>query len=256
MADADFDLLRSAVREAGKLAFDLFAKNVKRWNKADGSVVTEADHAVDDLLKERLGASRPSYGWLSEETPDTAERLARPMLWIADPIDGTRSFANGGDDWCIAVALIRDGVPLLAALHRPVRDDFYEAKAGEGAYLNGRRLDIANTTPRGSASIIGHVPALKSMQRRMPLTIVQGGSVPLAMRFAHVASGEIDGALSPLPKHDWDLAAGALLVQEAQGKITCADGTPFRFNKERAQQAGYVAAGADLHRKLLEAMDS
>lgn len=255
MADADFDLLRCAVREAGVLAFSLFAKSVKRWNKADGSVVTEADHAVDDLLKNKLGAARPDYGWLSEETPDNEERLRHSSLWIADPIDGTRSFANGGDDWCVAVALIRDGTPVLAAIHRPVRDDFYEAKAGEGAFLNGKRLDISAQTPSRSASIVGHMPTLKTMQRTMPITTVPGGSVPLAMRLAFVASGDIDAALSPLPKHDWDLAAGALLVQEAGGKITGADGAPFRFNRREPRQTGYVAAGTALHRKILEAMN-
>jgi myo-inositol-1(or 4)-monophosphatase len=252
LADADFDLLRAAVREAGTLAVEFLKKKFRRWNKPDNSVVTEADLAVDALLKERLGAARPDYGWLSEETPDAAARLGRQTLWIADPIDGTRAFAEGTDEWCVAVALVRDGAPALAAVYRPLKEDFYEAAKGQGAFLNGVRLAVkpARATPR----IIGPVPALKSLAARLDLTPVPGGRVPLAMRLAFVAAGDIDGALSPTPKHDWDLAAGALLVSEAKGAITCADGTPFRFNHRTPQQAGYVAAEPVLHRKILEAM--
>ncbi|CAN5217185.1 3'(2'),5'-bisphosphate nucleotidase CysQ [soil metagenome] len=254
MADADFDLLRSAVREAGALAAGFLKTKFKRWKKPDNSVVTEADHAVDALLKERLGAARPEYGWLSEETPDAAARLSRRELWIADPIDGTRSFADGSDEWCVAAALIRDGAPVLSAVYRPLREDFYEAAAGQGAYLNGARLDLKDTSAGRSARIIGHAGTLKALAAAMPLTQVPGGNTPLSMRLAFVASGDIDAALSPLPKHDWDLAAGALLVTEANGSITTATGEAFRFNQRRAQQAGYVAADAALHRKILEVM--
>jgi len=113
---ADAELLHEAVREAGELARALFQQKIKRWTKSDGSPVTEADLAVDKILKARLHGARPDYGWLSEETPDGPERLGQRKVWIVDPIDGTRAFAHGGDEWCVAAALLVNGRPKTFAL--------------------------------------------------------------------------------------------------------------------------------------------
>ena len=120
----------------GELGKSLTRQNVKRWSKPDGSEVTEADLAIDALLKDRLQAARPSYGWLSEETPDGAARLAHDRIWIVDPIDGTRAFINSRDEWCVAAALIERGRPVVAAVYRPMVEEFYTAIAGRGAFLN------------------------------------------------------------------------------------------------------------------------
>ncbi|MBI3672150.1 MAG: hypothetical protein HY245_01740 [Rhizobiales bacterium] len=105
----DAELLFEVVREAGQLALTLLRQQVRRWSKSDGTPVTEADIRVDALLRSKLQARRPAYGWLSEETPDDRQRLACDRMWIADPIDGTRDFIAGGTNWCIAVALIAEG---------------------------------------------------------------------------------------------------------------------------------------------------
>ena len=88
--NADAQLLFDAVREAGALAMTMLRQNVRRWSKTDGSPVTEADMQVDALLRGRLQAARPGYGWLSEETPDDDRRLTCERLWIVDPIGGKR----------------------------------------------------------------------------------------------------------------------------------------------------------------------
>jgi myo-inositol-1(or 4)-monophosphatase len=114
----DADLLNAAVREAGGLAMTLFRGEPRQWRKQDGSIVTEADLAVDELLRARLTGARPDYGWLSEESPDDRARLGHDRVWIADPIDGTRAFAKGGDQWCVAAALLDKGRPSIAAVYR------------------------------------------------------------------------------------------------------------------------------------------
>src|SRR5689334_23035127 len=111
----------------------MFRKNVRRWTKPDGSPVTEADVAVDALLRQRLQTGQSGYGWLSEETVDNEDRLRCDKVWIADPIDGTRSFMKGGDKWCVAVALIVSARPVAAAIYQPVRNELFSAVAGEGA---------------------------------------------------------------------------------------------------------------------------
>ena len=103
---ADAELLFAAVREAGAMGLELSSQRVRNWQKPDGSTVTEADHAINDFLQQRLMGQRPDYGWLSEETPDTPKRLANEHLWVVDPIDGTNSFVNGTDGWCIGAALV------------------------------------------------------------------------------------------------------------------------------------------------------
>ena len=86
----DYTLLISAVRNAGTVATRYFGGNPKAWEKKGGTPVSDADIAVDDLLRKQLGDARPDYGWLSEETEDNQTRLARRRVWVVDPIDGTR----------------------------------------------------------------------------------------------------------------------------------------------------------------------
>lgn len=248
---ADAELLNDAVREAGALARSLFRK-VKSWTKSDGSPVTEADLAVDKLLKERLHGARPDYGWLSEETPDTAERLKHRQVWIADPIDGTRAFTHGADEWCVAVALLTDGRPTLAAIYRPMTGDFYAAETGKGARLNDRPLQMRKAAGLAGARILGNASALKQLQALAPVEAVPSGNIPLALRLALVAEGKLDAALSTTPKHDWDLAAGDLLVHEAGGIVTELSGKTFIYNRALTRQENYVASSSELQAELLE----
>ena len=249
---ADAELLHTAVREAGLLARSLFQQKIKGWTKSDGSPVTEADLAVDKMLKARLNDERPDYGWLSEETPDTPERLKRRQVWIVDPIDGTRAFAQGGDEWCIAVALLVDGRPHLAAIYRPMVEDFYAAEHGRGARLNGKKLQVGTASDLAGARVLGNASALKQLQEKAPVEAVPSGNTPLAMRLARVAEGQLDAALSTMPKHDWDLAAVDLLVHEAGGAVTGLNGKVFTYNRAETRQANYVATSQTLHATILE----
>src|SRR3954468_2521190 len=102
-------LLADTVREAGALALSLFRTELKNWIKGASSPVSEADIAVNELLEARLRQARPEYGWLSEESADDRTRLDRRLLWVVDPIDGTRNYIAGKDDWCVSVALVENG---------------------------------------------------------------------------------------------------------------------------------------------------
>ncbi len=249
---ADAELLHAAVREAGHLARSLFQQKIKRWTKSDGSPVTEADLAVDRILKTRLHDTRPDYGWLSEETPDDRLRLSQRQVWIVDPIDGTRAFAHGGDEWCVAAALLIDGRPALAAIYRPMTDEFYEARRGKGASLNGKPLHAGRSAGLTGARVLGNASAIRQLEARVAVEAIASGNTPLAMRLARVASGDLDAALSTTPKHDWDLAAGDLLVHEAGGTVTGLDGEGFTYNRAETRQVNYVATSQALHAALLE----
>src|SRR5882757_9774977 len=112
----DAVLLTDVVREAGALALSLFRTELRNWIKGKSSPVSEADIAVNDLLERRLRDATPDYGWLSEESVDDPARLGKRLVWIVDPIDGTRSYLAGLEDWCVSVALVEDGAPVLGAV--------------------------------------------------------------------------------------------------------------------------------------------
>ena len=112
----DAALLKDTVRDAGALAHSMFRTELKKWIKGASSPVSEADIAVNDLLEARLRGATPDYGWLSEESADDSARLSRRLTWIVDPIDGTRNYLGGHDDWCVSVALVEDASPVLAAV--------------------------------------------------------------------------------------------------------------------------------------------
>src|SRR6266436_8840062 len=115
----DAALLTDTVREAGALALSLFRTDLKNWTKGASSPVSEADIAVNDLLEARLRSATPEYGWLSEESADNEARLAKELVWIVDPIDGTRAYLAGRDDWCVSVALVQGTSPVLGAVFAP-----------------------------------------------------------------------------------------------------------------------------------------
>ena len=123
----DAALLADVVREAGALALSLFRTELKNWTKGASSPVSEADIAVNDLVEKRLREATPNYGWLSEESVDDDSRLGKELIWIVDPIDGTRGYLAGREDWCVSVALVEDASPVLAAVFAPVTDEFFFA---------------------------------------------------------------------------------------------------------------------------------
>jgi myo-inositol-1(or 4)-monophosphatase len=249
----DAELLCAALREAGDLGLDLMAKNVRNWSKSDGSVVTEADLAINDLLFERLQRPRPDYGWLSEETPDDDRRLSCERLWIVDPIDGTRSFVAGTDGWCIGVALIENGRPILSALYRPMLDELYFAAKGAGAWRNVDRMRPRDGASLVQAELLGTGRAVKMMGAEIIGKDVP--HIPLLLRLAFVASGQADIALSTGHKNDWDLAAGDLLMQESGAKLTTIDGHQMIYNRVQTWQNGMVAAGPLRHNAVMTRLE-
>jgi myo-inositol-1(or 4)-monophosphatase len=147
--DADLDLLTRAALEAGQLAMTFFRQSPQAWAKLGGSPVTEADMAVDTLLRTGLLAARPDYGWLSEETADDLSRRERQTIFVVDPIDGTRGFIEGDDRWCVSVAVVHEGRPVVGALYAPARQAIYTAVTGRGAWSGEARLAVSDRQAKG-----------------------------------------------------------------------------------------------------------
>jgi myo-inositol-1(or 4)-monophosphatase len=245
----DLQLLLTSLRQAGEIAMGFHGKSPKTWEKPDGTLVTEADYAVDTYLKTTITSARPGDGWLSEETPDTPARLDRKRLWIVDPVDGTRAFHDGTRFWGIGAALVEDGAPILSGIYCPVDDVMYHAVKNGGAFRNGVKL----TSPDS----LGHaiVPKLaKFAVETAGLPAQVSSSWPMLLRFALIAEGASPAAISIGNKQDWDLAAGVLLVTESGGKVTTQSGEPMRFNQREHSQPGLVASQLKWHGMLLTAL--
>jgi len=243
----DAALLRDTVREAGALAKSMFRTELKKWTKGASSPVSEADIAVNDLLEARLRGATPDYGWLSEESADDKARLSRRLTWVVDPIDGTRNYLGGHDEWCVSVALVEDAAPVLGAVFAPVTGEFFFAARGQGTTLNGQAV---RATP-GSALDFARVAGPKPMVERLNSA---GGDIKLhrrigslALRLCRVAHGGLDAAFAGGNSHDWDLAAADLIVQEADGRMSDLSGDPILYNRWEVAHGVLVAAGRDRH---------
>jgi myo-inositol-1(or 4)-monophosphatase len=244
--------LAAIVREAGALALQSFKSPVKSWTKAGDSPVCEADIALDALLRQRLDATAPPCAWLSEETEDDPARLAAERVWIVDPIDGTRAFLAGRDDWCVSVALAERGRPIVAAIYAPASDDLFVATAGGGATHNGRPIAATGGSALERARVAGPD---RRLARLAPFGIVAEPKVlALALRVTWVAQGRLDMALGGPNSNDWDLAAADLLVHEARGVLTTLAGETLVYNRPMPKHSALLAAGRARHRALIDLM--
>jgi myo-inositol-1(or 4)-monophosphatase len=250
IAVRDYDLALEAVREAGAIAIARFGKGVKAWRKADGTPVTEIDIEVDRLLRKRLTAGRPDYGWLSEESE--AALGDEDRFWLVDPIDGTSAFLSGSPSWCLSLALIENGLPVIGLIHAPAEKRTYSAIAGQGARLDGAPISVSGRKHLEGARLIANVSVLQAQRWQDPLPQVQRVSIAsLALRLAQVAEGAADAALALSYKHDWDLAAGDVIVREARGKISDLDGSALRYSRKHPLRRGFVAATPEVHAELI-----
>ena len=249
----DLDLLIVAARKAGDIAADFFKSAPKVWDKPAGQgPVTEADLAVDTMLRETLTAVRPSYGWLSEETDDTSDCLATTRQFIIDPIDGTRAFIDGSKDWAHSLAIVENGQVIAGVVYLPMKDQMFAAWHGKGATLNGETLHIGGTaTP---PTILTNTPTMDvtNWKNAQPPKVDRHFRSSLAYRMCLVAEGRFDGMITLRPSWEWDIAAGALILAEAGGTVTDKEGAPLRFNNPHPQVNGVIGAVPTFHQTLAD----
>ncbi|TMJ56408.1 MAG: 3'(2'),5'-bisphosphate nucleotidase CysQ [Alphaproteobacteria bacterium] len=258
MADADAEvltreaaLLEVAVRQAGELALSLFRTELKNWIKGASSPVSEADIAVNDLLERKLRSATPDYGWLSEESADDEARLGKPLAWIVDPIDGTRGYLAGREDWCVSAALVADASPVLAAVFAPASKEFFFAIRGQGATRNGVPIRATGGTDMDFSRMAGPKPLVERLSPSGEGITLHPRIGSLALRLCRVAQGNLDAAFAGGQSRDWDLAAANLIVHEANGRMTALSGDTILYNRREVAHGVLVAAGRDRHASIV-----
>ena len=247
---ADLDLLIAAAHDAAAVARRHAGGDLETVEKPDGAgPVTVADIAVNDALEKRLRDARPAYGWLSEESPDDPGRMSCESAFIIDPIDGTRSFIEGSDTWAHSLAVARRGRVTAAVVYLPAKERMYTARAGGGAARDGHPITCTRRTVLEHARVLAAAPVFEPRHwrdGRVP-PLVRHHRPSLAYRLSLVAEGRFDAMLTLRDSWEWDIAAGSLILSEAQAVVSDRTGAPLAFNSARPKVRGVLAGPAALH---------
>ena len=246
-------LIFDAVKDAGKIALEFEKKKINFWYKSKNQPVTDADIKINDYLKSFLLEKYPNFGWLSEETVDNGSRNTQKNFWCLDPIDGTRSFLNGKPEFTISLAWMHKSIPIFGIIYNPKTEELFHAEKKNGAFCNDKKIKVNNKINIKECNLgisNSEFESLKKFPSLKNLKITRMGSI--AYKIALVAKGEIDIALSLTKKSDWDLAAGALIVEEAGGVITEKSGKPIIYNTDNLEIPSIIASNLRIQRKMIE----
>tara|TARA_B100000989_G_scaffold296051_1_gene278421 strand:- start:826 stop:1629 length:804 start_codon:yes stop_codon:yes gene_type:complete len=250
-------LIFDAVKNAGKIALEYGKGKINFWYKSKNQPVSDADIKINDYLKTFLQEKYPNFGWLSEETVDDGSRNMQKNFWCLDPIDGTRSFLNGKPEFTISLALMNKSIPIFGIIYNPKTKELFHAEKKNGAFCNDKQIKVNNEIYIRNCKLgisNSEFENLKRFPTLKNLKISRMGSI--AYKIALVAKGEIDIAMSLTKKSDWDLAAGALIVEEAGGTITERNGEPLVYNTDTLEISSIIAANSKIHKEMLENIKS
>lgn len=256
---AELAAARAAAREAGALLAAHAGRPQAATTKPDGSPVTPLDLEADRIIRFRLLSAFPDDCIVTEES-GTAPPAGGARYWLVDPLDGTRDFAAGSPEFAVHIALIREGVPLLAAVNLPATGRHYEAIRGHGAW----RLEPTDVPVRLAVSARSDLAEVRigvsrtspgeRLTRLLAGTPLGANATPLgaSLKLVAVAAGELDGTLCLHGREQsWDTAAPGLLVTEAGGRITDVDGRPFAYGPgDQSHHRGIVSSNGRCHDAL------
>jgi myo-inositol-1(or 4)-monophosphatase len=252
LPEHDLALLTDAARNAGEIAMRYFRKSPKVWEKPGEGPVTEADIAVNEAVMAQLRGARPAYGWLSEETADTEERLDCEHLFLIDPIDGTSAFIAGDSSFSHSFAVAHNGVVTAAVVYLPAQDRLYAATTDGLATCNGQPIHCSHQATAIGATLLTPKANLDPSLWFGPVPpVTRHFRASVAYRLCLVAEGEFDGMLSLRQAWEWDIAAGALIAARAGAVVTNRLGQALQFNAENPRSDGVVVAAPGLHAELI-----
>ena len=220
--------------------------------KDGGDPVTEADVLLDKVLKDIL--LKDGEGWLSEETTDDESRLDKKCVWIVDPLDGTREFIRGIPEWCISVAYSVNGRPEAAGICSPTADQTFLGTRNTGVTLNGKPVKVTAKQGLAGATVLASNSEVNRGEWKRfetePFEIIPMGSV--AYKMARVAAGLDDATFTLVPKNEWDVAAGWLLVEAAGGQVLDKNAKLRQFNQQNPLLPGLLAANPAIISRLTD----
>ena len=243
MQHSYLQVCEEAARAAGALLKEKVGK-VGFREKKRADLVTEADTLAQETIRRIVGESFPAHGFLGEETPgasaDSYQADRDEFCWIVDPLDGTTNFVHQVPFFCTSIALARGNELLCGVIYNPITEEFFSSEQGKGAFLNGVRLRVSDVEePKDSLVAVGfptNTPAdsedLQAFLKAVPIAQALRRTGSTALNLAYVAAGRYD-AMWGFSTKAWDIAAGILLLQEADGVIISTEGGPVSLEKPR-----------------------
>ena len=243
--------IQSAIEDA-KLVFGRFTPGeIAAEYKAGHDPVTEADRELDAVLRKNL--LREGEGWLSEESADDRSRLSRSRIWVVDPLDGTREFVAGIPEFCVSIAMVDRGRPVAGGICNPATNEVFLGSIDSGLTYDGTPARASQRRTLEGALVLASRSESKrgewTMFQNAPFKVEAMGSV--AYKLARVAAGLADATFTLVPKHEWDVAAGAALIMSAGGFVQTLT-SPLNCNRKDALIDGLIACGALLEHELLQ----
>ncbi len=244
--------LKSAIdtaREAGSIIMQYYKSKYEIRDKSYHNPVTTADHAADKYLRETLTKAYPEYGWLSEETVDTKERLSHSRTWVVDPLDGTKEFIEGVPHFVVSIALVENGEPVIGVLYNPASDELFTGVKGESAFLNGERLNCSTKKEFKDMVILNSRSETRNGLWEPYSTDFKEqraiGSVAYKLGLTSAAKADIFASLRP--KNEWDICAGHCILREAGGEMVTLKGKPITYNNEKTLiTPGIIASNVEI----------
>jgi myo-inositol-1(or 4)-monophosphatase len=248
--------IRTAL-EASREVFARFTPGaIDTEYKAGHDPVTEADRALDAVLRKEL--LREGEGWLSEESVDDPVRLQRSRIWVVDPLDGTREFVQGIPEFCVSIGFVENGKPVAGGIYNPATDETFLGSIDSGVTYNGKASQASQRTNLEGALVLASRNEVRRGEwqpfENFPLTIRSMGSV--AYKLALVAAGKADVTFTLTPKNEWDVVAGAVLVQSSGGFVSTLEKTELVANRQNPLLSGLLASGPFLKEQLLALVEN
>ncbi len=247
----------AAAQAAGTVIRAVYETKYRVDYKHNDSPVTVADRQANHRIHQIVHHAFPHDGWLSEETTDSPDRLSKRRVWVVDPLDGTREFIDKIPEFAVSIGLVEDGRPLLGVIYYPALDELLWAARDQGAWrrtgdTGDTRLRVSLTERLAEATVLSSRSETKRGEWRPFQSLFHarpaGG---MAHKLAAIAKGEADATFTLVPKNEWDLCAGAMLIEEAGGLLTTLSGKPVVFNQATTLLQGLVASNRLLHPQLM-----
>ena len=224
-----------AAKEAGDVILKYYKSKYEIKDKSYHNPVTTADKEADETIKKILMNNFPDYGWLSEETVDSSERLIKEKVWVVDPLDGTKEFIEGIPNFVVSIGLVKEGNPILGVLYNPVTKELFSASEGEGAFLNNNRISCSSKEKTEEMVILNSRSetqrGLWNPHKDKFKVLEPIGSV--AYKLGLTAAAKADVFASLRPKNEWDICAGNCIINESGGKLIDLNGNQRKYNLEK-----------------------